>query len=75
MGEPRSRILVVEDEESIRNGLCDVLTFHGHEPEGVERGDDGLTRGLSGDHALVILDLMLPGLDGFEVCRRLRATH
>ncbi|MEN8185018.1 MAG: response regulator transcription factor, partial [Myxococcota bacterium] len=47
----------------------------GHEPEGVERGDDGLARGLSGDHALVILDLMLPGLDGFEVCRRLRATH
>jgi len=66
-------VLVVEDEESIRGGLCDVLAFHGRAPEGVERGDEGLRRGLLNQHDLVILDVMLPGLDGFEVCRRLRA--
>ena len=66
-------VLVVEDEESIRRGLCDVLAFHGYAPEGVERGDDGLRRGLANQHALVILDVMLPGMNGYDVCRRLRA--
>ena len=65
-------VLVVEDEESIRRGLCDVLAFHGYRPEGAERGDDGLQRGLANQHALVILDVMLPGLSGIDVCRRLR---
>ncbi len=68
-------ILVVEDEEPIRTGLCDVLAFHGYEPEGVERGDDGLRCALEGRHALVMLDVMLPGLNGFEVCEQLRATN
>ena len=68
----RHEILVVEDEDSIRNGLCDVLAFHGHAPEGVERGDEGLRRALSNQHALVILDVMLPGMNGFDVCRELR---
>jgi len=68
----KTSVLVVEDEESIRQGLCDVLAFHGMQPEGVERGDDGLRRALSNQHTLVILDVMLPGLSGFDVCRRLR---
>jgi DNA-binding response OmpR family regulator len=68
-------VLVVEDEESIRKGLCDVLAFRGYAPEGVERGDDGLRRGLDGRHALVLLDVMLPGTNGFEVCRALRAAR
>ena len=68
----RHEILVVEDEDSIRNGLCDVLAFHGHAPEGVGRGDEGLRRALSNQHALVILDVMLPGMNGFDVCRELR---
>ena len=67
-------VLVVEDEESIRKGLCDVLAFRGYAPEGVERGDEGLRRGLAGQHALVLLDVMLPGRNGFEVCRELRAS-
>ena len=66
-------VLVVEDEAAIRSGLCDVLAFHGYEPEGVERGDDGLRAALSNRHALVVLDVMLPGLNGFDVCRELRA--
>jgi len=67
-------VLVVEDEESIRRGLCDVLAFRGYAPEGVERGDEGLSRGLSREHALVLLDVMLPGRNGFDVCRELRAA-
>jgi two-component system response regulator RegX3 len=71
---PAIPILVVEDEPAIRTGLCDVLAFHGYAPHGEERGDEGLTRGLSESYALVILDIMLPGLDGFEICERLRET-
>jgi two-component system response regulator RegX3 len=65
-------ILVVEDEEPIRRGLCDLLAFHGYVPTGVATGDDGLREGRGGRHALVILDVMLPGRSGFDVCALLR---
>ena len=65
-------ILVVEDEPAIRSGLCDVLAFHGYAPHGEERGDEGLSQALRESYALVILDVMLPGLSGFEICERLR---
>jgi len=68
----KDRILVVEDEAPIREGLVDVLVYHGYEVEAVENGEDGLRRGREGTTDLVVLDVMLPGLDGFEVCRRLR---
>jgi len=68
------KILVVEDEAAIRSGLCDVLAYHGYEPHGVERGDDGLDEGKRGSYALVILDIMLPGMNGFDVCKALRAA-
>ncbi len=71
----RAEVLVIEDETSIRSGLCDVLAFHGHAPTGIARGDDGLAAGLAGRFALVVLDLMLPGTSGFEVCERLRAAQ
>jgi two-component system response regulator RegX3 len=71
----RPRVLVVEDETSIRQGLIDVLAFHGYEPEGEERGDEGLARALRGSYALVVLDLMLPGMNGFDVCEKLRAAQ
>jgi two-component system response regulator RegX3 len=67
-------ILVVEDEAAIRRGLCDALAFRGFAPESSERGDEGLRSALQGRHALIILDLMLPGLSGFDVCRELRAA-
>ncbi|MEM7412607.1 MAG: response regulator transcription factor [Myxococcota bacterium] len=70
-----ARILVVEDEESIRKGLCDVLAYRGYAPEGVERGDTGLERALEAQPALVVLDVMLPGRNGFEVCEELRAQN
>jgi DNA-binding response OmpR family regulator len=73
-GVPSRAILVVEDEPAIRTGICDLLAYHGHRPIGVGDGMRGLELALADDHALVILDVMLPGLDGFEICTRLRAA-
>ncbi len=69
---PGAAILVVEDEEAIQRGLCDVLAFHGHAPTACANGEDGLREALARDYALVLLDVMLPGIGGFEVCRELR---
>ena len=70
--ERKLPILVVEDEAPIREGLLDVLAFRGYAPEGGVSGDEGLRRALDGSFALVLLDVMLPGLSGFDVCRELR---
>lgn len=76
MGEhEKPRILVVEDETNIREGVCDVLAYHGYQPEPVGSGELGLSRALAGDYALLVLDVMLPGLSGLEVCERVRAEH
>ncbi len=74
MTGPQS-ILVIEDEAAIRDGICDVLAFKGYAPVGVERGDDGLTEALTGKHALCIVDVMLPGVDGFTICEEVRAAR
>jgi two-component system response regulator RegX3 len=71
----KAAILVVEDETTIRVGLCDVLAYHGHAPVGVDSGEDGLRRALATPYALVLLDVMLPGKSGFDVCRELRAAR
>lgn len=71
----KPEILVVEDEAPIREGLCDVLVFHGYRPTACPAGDRGLELALTGRFALVLLDVMMPGLDGFEVCRRLREAR
>lgn len=68
-------ILVVEDETVIRTGLCDALAHHGHVALGVGSGRDGLAQGLGGRHALVLLDVMLLDVSGFDVCRGLRAQR
>jgi DNA-binding response OmpR family regulator len=67
------RVLVVEDEPSIQRGLCDVLTFRGYRSEAVDNGRHALDRLASERFDLVLLDVMLPELDGFSVCRELRA--
>jgi len=69
------RILVVEDEASLREGIVDLLTGDGHDPVAVGDGVAGLEAGLREAFDLVVLDLMLPRLDGMEVCRRLRAAR
>ncbi|MEM9555800.1 MAG: response regulator transcription factor [Acidobacteriota bacterium] len=69
------RILVVEDEPVLREGLVDLLSGAGYEVEAVSDGHAGVTRGREGGHDLVILDLMLPKLDGIEVCQRLRMAR
>ena len=66
------RVLVVEDEPAIARGLCDVLAYHGHEPIAVDDGEAGLEAALEGGYDLVLLDVMLPSLDGFSVCKALR---
>ncbi|MDN6794662.1 MAG: response regulator transcription factor, partial [Propionibacterium sp.] len=67
-------ILVVEDEESYREPLAFNLRRDGFEVGEAADGESGLAMAESGDYDLVLLDLMLPGLGGTEVCRRLRQT-
>ncbi len=69
-----TRILVVEDDPSIRMGLEDTLAAKGFEVDAVGRGSEGADKACSGHYDLVVLDVMLPDLDGFEVCRRIRAS-
>ena len=70
--EEKIQILIVEDEENIREGISDVLAYHGYAPSAVATGDEGLEQAMTGDFAVVILDVMLPGLNGFDICRRVR---
>ena len=67
-----SKILIIEDEEAIADLEKDYLEPSGFTVEIEERGDTGLTRALAEDFDLIILDLMLPGMDGFEICRQIR---
>jgi len=69
------RILVVEDEASLRDGIVDLLEGDGHVVTAVGDGVAGVESGLRELFDLVVLDLMLPRLDGMEVCRRLRAAR
>jgi DNA-binding response OmpR family regulator len=68
-----ARVLVVEDEPAIRLAVRDALSFAGHTVDVAEDGEAALRAGLGRRHDLIVLDLMLPLLDGMEVCRRLRA--
>jgi two-component system response regulator RegX3 len=73
MPHPKARILVVEDDPAILRGLQDVLVFNGYGAAGAADGGQGLQTALAQDFDLVLLDVMLPTLDGFTLCRRLRA--
>lgn len=68
-----SRILIVEDEEAIADLEKDYLELSEFEVDICNTGDQGLTAALTVDYDLVILDLMMPGMDGFEVCKRIRS--
>ncbi len=68
-----ARILIVEDEERISSFIAKGLRADGHVPTVVADGPTGLDLALSGDHDLMVLDIGLPGMDGFEVLDQLRA--
>ncbi|NNF98684.1 MAG: response regulator transcription factor [Desulfobacteraceae bacterium] len=65
-------VLLVEDDPAILNGLLDVLVFNGFRPTGESDGTKGLSMGLENHYDLIVLDVMLPGMDGFSICRALR---
>ncbi|MCA9655551.1 MAG: response regulator transcription factor [Myxococcales bacterium] len=66
------RLLLIEDDARLAEHTAEYLRDHDAEVEVVGDGAQGLERAASGDHDLVLLDLMLPGLDGLEVCKQLR---
>lgn len=70
-----SKILIVEDEVAIADLEKDYLELSDFQVDICNTGDEGLTMALNGEYNLVILDLMLPGMDGFEVCRKIREKN
>ena len=68
------RILIIEDDETIAAIERDYLTVNDFETDIAASGPDGIRMGRMGRYDLILLDLMLPGMDGFDVCRRLRET-
>jgi len=68
----KQRLLIVEDEEAIRTGLVDVFVYHGYDVEAEADGRDGLNRALTGEFDLVVLDVMLPSINGFDICNAIR---
>ncbi len=71
----KRRILIVEDEDPIAQGLQDVLAFHGFQANRARDGREGLEMALTGQYDLILLDVMLPLMDGFEVCNRIRKEN
>ena len=67
------RILIVEDEESIADLERDYLELSGFQVEVANDGETGLNKAMKEEFDLIILDLMLPEVDGFEICREVRS--
>ena len=67
-----SRILVVEDDPSLVDGLRSALEAEGYQVDTATDGKKGFERARDGDHALLVLDVMLPGMSGLEIAKRLR---
>ncbi|TMP47158.1 DNA-binding response regulator [Pseudoalteromonas citrea] len=65
-------LLIVEDEPSILRGLTDLFTFHGFEVDSEMDGKKGLNRAVEGQYTCIILDVMLPSMNGFEICNAIR---
>lgn len=75
MTRNKRHVVVVEDETTIRQGLIDVLTYQGFEVAAFDDGETALEHAGVTSFDLAILDVMLPGVDGFEVCARLREKY
>ena len=70
--DTKPTLLIVEDEPSILRGLTDLFVFHGYGVESESDGQKGLERALNGQYCCVLLDVMLPSLNGFDICNQLR---
>lgn len=68
------KILIIEDEQNIAELERDYLEVHGFSSDIAPSGDAGLRMALAGSYDLILLDLMLPGIDGFELCKKIRET-
>lgn len=67
-------VLLIDDDVELCSMLSDYLGRHGYEVTSAHNGKAGLTRALDGGYSILLLDVMLPGMDGFDVLRRLRAA-
>ena len=65
------KILIIEDDDDIASIERDYLEVSGYEVTVEENGIDGLAEAMSGTYDLILLDVMLPGMDGFAICRKL----
>ncbi|MGW8301892.1 MAG: response regulator transcription factor [Desulfobacterales bacterium] len=72
MKRPKARILVVEDDPALLRGLVDVLVYNGYAVKDADDGGQGLDAGLNEPFDLILLDVMLPTLDGFSICKEIR---
>lgn len=72
---PSAQLLVVEDDESLSEWMCDYLTTQGYEVTRADRGDEAVELIKTDIPDLVVLDIMLPGKDGFEVCKEVRSFY
>lgn len=71
----RRTILVIEDDTAIRTGILAALELAGYKTQAAARGDEGCRLALQSEYDLLLLDLVLPGMDGMDILRNLRQTH
>jgi len=69
---PKLTLLIIEDEPAILTGLVDVFVYHGYAVDAAQDGGTGLAKALAGNYDLILLDIMLPTLDGFTICNAIR---
>ena len=70
-----ARLLIIEDEVAMRTALAETLEGHGYRVATAHDGPAGLTRACEEVFDLILMDVMMPGLDGYGVCRELRARE
>ena len=75
MSEAKQSIVVIEDEPNLREGLQHNLELDGYEVTVAATGTEGLEKAMEGQHTLILLDLMLPGIDGLDVLRKYKSAH
>ena len=68
----KAKLLIVEDEIAIQQGLVDLFVFNGYDVEAYSDGKEGLDAALNGHFDLILLDVMLPSMDGFSICNAIR---